>query len=692
MAQTNADGSIVLTTKIVTDGIDKTLSMIKKKFSQLKEEKSTINAISEAIKLQKKRIEELNIELAKLTVSGEAYGETFAKEVENLKTEIKEETLVMKELESAAVTLGKKGSKSFSDISKSFKSFGKRLAEIVKSALVFSVIYRVMQSVVKLFNNILMSDEEFKKDWEELKAAFYAAAYPIVNLIVPALKYIVQQARDWAVSIGKVEAALQGITYSEFIDQAEASKEAADNYADMEKSSKKTADNVKKQLASFDDIQILSSGNDEEDKGNAGFAGLKDKNVSGAKTMLGDIMNAVGGALIAIGLILLVNGQIPWGIGFIIAGALGITAATLTDESVSQKVKDELSNAMLIVGVVAIVLGILLCMASQWGIGIGLVVLGVSSIVAPIALNWDGIKQQLQTSFGGWLALGGVIAIVLGILLCFTPFLPLGIGLIVLGAGALVAPIVANWDAIKNKVVEIFNAVIDWVKSYGLLVLGILLCLSGGVGFPIGLALIIKWAKDGAANGVPLAETIVDKVKGAWNAVKAFWNRNIAPIFTVQWWLNLGKNCINGLIAGFEGGINGIISAFENMINWIAENLNKLSFDIPDWVPLFGGKTWGLNIPKATLGRVKIPRLAQGAVIPPNREFLAVLGDQKQGTNIETPLSTMVEAFNMALNNRGNDTVKEEHYYLDESEIMRIIYRLAKRGEQAQGDDLLESW
>jgi hypothetical protein len=87
-----------------------------------------------------------------------------------------------------------------------------------------------------------------------------------------------------------------------------------------------------------------------------------------------------------------------------------------------------------------------------------------------------------------------------------------------------------------------------------------------------------------------------------------------------------------------------------------------------------------------------IPRLAQGAVIPPNSEFLAVLGDQKQGTNIETPLETMVQAFNMALNARGNDTVKEEHYYLDESEVMRLIYRLAKKGEQAQGTDLFESW
>lgn len=53
-----------------------------------------------------------------------------------------------------------------------------------------------------------------------------------------------------------------------------------------------------------------------------------------------------------------------------------------------------------------------------------------------------------------------------------------------------------------------------------------------------------------------------------------------------------------------------------------------------------------------------IPKLATGAVIPPNREFLAVLGDQKNGTNIETPLSTMVEAFRMALDQRENTADK----------------------------------
>lgn len=582
MAIANSDGSIIITTKLDVTPVSKALNALKSKFASLKEQRSAIQALTTAIKVQQFVIKDLEKEYAMLV----AQGKGNSTNAEELKARIAGLKAELQQLTGAASAMGVKTAAASTKAAQGLKQFGKRIAEIVKSALIFSLLYKVMQSVVKLFQNILMSDEEFRQDWEELKAAFYTAAHPIINLIVPAIKFIVQQVRDWAVSIGKVAAALQGMTYSELVDQAKASKEAADNYADMEKSSKKTADNVKKQLASFDDIQILSSGNEEEQgAGLAGFEGLAEYDTSGEKSMLDDLMKAIGGALIAVGLILLFHGQLAWGVGFIIAGAVaglfGVAIATLSDESVSQKAKDELSNAMLIVGVVAIVLGILLCMAQQWGLGIGIIAVGVASIVTPIVLNWDGIKEQLQTSFGGWLAIGGVIAIVLGILLCFTPLLPLGLGLIALGAGSIVTPIVANWDA------------------------------------------------------------IVDVLKKAWDAVKGFWDRYIAPVFTAKFWLDLAKNCGNGLIGGFEAAINGIIGMFEKMINWIVDGINSIGFDIPDWL---GGGHFGFNIPRASFGRVSIPRLAQGAVIPPNREFLAVLGDQKQGTNIEAPLSTIQEA------------------------------------------------
>ena len=123
---------------------------------------------------------------------------------------------------------------------------------------------------------------------------------------------------------------------------------------------------------------------------------------------------------------------------------------------------------------------------------------------------------------------------------------------------------------------------------------------------------------------------------------------NLAELFGKIWegLVTVVKAPIN-LIIGF---INTMIDAVESVINFLIDGLNCLSFDTPDWLPgwLGGGKHFGFDIPNVSFGR--IPALAQGAVIPPNREFLALLGDQNQGTNIEAPLDTIVEAFNMALN------------------------------------------
>ena len=246
--------------------------------------------------------------------------------------------------------------------------------------------------------------------------------------------------------------------------------------------------------------------------------------------------------------------------------------------------------------------------------------------------------------------------------------------------------VAVNWDAIVETVKNTVNAVLDWIKTYGLLVLGIILCLTG-VAIPIGIALIIKWAKDGAEKGVPLATAIVDKVKEIWASIKSFWNRYIAPIFTAKFWLDLAKKCGNGLIEGFENAINGIIGMFEKMINWIVNGLNKISFDVPDWVPLIGGKTFGFDIPEVKFGRVSIPRLAQGTVVPPNKEFMAILGDNTKEHEIVSPLSTIEQAVANVLSRQGGAT-KEEHYYLNETQLMSVLYKLVKGGENLRGTSL----
>ena len=93
------------------------------------------------------------------------------------------------------------------------------------------------------------------------------------------------------------------------------------------------------------------------------------------------------------------------------------------------------------------------------------------------------------------------------------------------------------------------------------------------------------------------------------------------------------KPPINGIIGFINKMINGIVTGINAAIN----AMNKLQFDVPDWVPLIGGKKFGFNI--SPLTAPQIPYLATGAVIPPNAPFMAYLGDQNHGKNLEAPES-----------------------------------------------------
>lgn len=115
----------------------------------------------------------------------------------------------------------------------------------------------------------------------------------------------------------------------------------------------------------------------------------------------------------------------------------------------------------------------------------------------------------------------------------------------------------------------------------------------------------------------------------------------IVGVFTGDWekaWEGV-KSVFKGIWDALVGIVKAPINLIIDAMNSLISGLNKVRIDLPDWDILgdWAGKTFGINIPK-------IPKLAQGAVIPPNREFLAVLGDQKQGTNIEAPLDTIKQA------------------------------------------------
>lgn len=140
---------------------------------------------------------------------------------------------------------------------------------------------------------------------------------------------------------------------------------------------------------------------------------------------------------------------------------------------------------------------------------------------------------------------------------------------------------------------------------------------------------ITGWLRDLKQNFVDAWDNIRAKTTETFNSL----GQTISDI-----WNGIGetiKTAVNGII----GFINRMISAVVTGINAVINALNGLSFDLPD---IFGGGHVGFNI--STLTAPQIPYLAQGAVIPANREFLAVLGDQSHGTNVEAPLDTIKQA------------------------------------------------
>lgn len=537
--------------------------------------------------------------------------------------------------------------------------------------------------------------EDFKNTWGEV---VNTVLIPIMNILAQVFTMATTGLNALMGKSGKLlgtAAQIEGVSSG----TANNIQKQANNQESVNKATKKT-------LAGFDELEILSSDTAEstaEESGAGATGALGITPAAGGETdtsktdevseALLALMGVVSLCLVAVGVILLFTGNIAYGIGFIIAGAalFAVTAAA-AEEYDYNGVISMLTTIMGVAAGALIALGIILLWLGGVvgkGVAIGMIVAGgvllVSAVATQAAFAPDDIAGWLGLILG--IAAGALLA--LGVILCMVGSIPMGVGMIIAGAVSLVAAVVINSDAIVEAVQGPLGKIVA-IAGAALLVLGIILCCTG-VALPLGIALIAAGAVSLATTVALNWDAIVDKVKEIWNKVKAFWDKYIAVVFTKEFWLALAKNCGNGLIGGFEAAINGIIGLWEKFVNFLVDALNEISFDVPDWVPLIGGKKFGFDIPKVSFERVSLPRLAKGMVIPGGREFAAILGDQPRGqTNIEAPLSTIEEAVENVLARRSAETVREEHYYLDRTELMNIIYKLAKGGERINGTSLVK--
>ena len=133
-----------------------------------------------------------------------------------------------------------------------------------------------------------------------------------------------------------------------------------------------------------------------------------------------------------------------------------------------------------------------------------------------------------------------------------------------------------NLDAVKNIVTAIFNAIKTTITN-------VLATIQTGT------------------------STALNTIKTTFSTIFTSIKTTVTTIFKSMW--STIKGVINSIIGGVEGMANAVVSGLNTVIN----AMNNLSFDIPDWVPGMGGKTFGFDI--KTLSTVSLPKLAKGGVV-----------------------------------------------------------------------------
>lgn len=181
------------------------------------------------------------------------------------------------------------------------------------------------------------------------------------------------------------------------------------------------------------------------------------------------------------------------------------------------------------------------------------------------------------------------------------------------------------------------------------------------------------------------AVTVTDAVKEAWSE---------AGLETTAYeqGVTMGEAFANGLTSKeptmrstLSGAMSGLLSIAKNAVAKINSALTGINATIEVSTSVANGAI------ASAMNVAKIPHLAEGRVIPANHEFLAVLGDQKSGTNIETPLSTMVEAFRIAMAGQKSESAQGEAYMVVDDEVFaKLVYRLNKVEQRRVGVTLSE--
>lgn len=495
---------------------------------------------------------------------------------------------------------------------------------------------------------------------------------PILQKILPIAIAVLRIVRELADAIAKLfHFKLTEIDYSGVGNLASGAEDAAAGFDDATSAAKE----LKKSVMGFDELNILN-GNTTSGAGSAGVSGgsgfdfelpeygfLNDVSKQ-ADEVTQKLKNALPWIL-AIG-----AGLAAWKLGpklgLDLQKTIGLAVGIFGALTLVQNILDSIVNGVTEENMTGMIFGMTLAVTGLY-VALGPVAGGITAIVSGLAVLAVAFSDAEKN---GWnfqnqmLAIAGILAAGVGIGILTGSWIPLLIGMIAALLFNITTATGHGQELIKG-VKKTLQGFIDFfagiftgdMERTAKGIEGIFSGLKGIVGSVIDgirdwLNGLLDWI-DKKTNGKlkPLITGIKAIVTAVFNNIKQTVGNVINEIKTIfsglikfisgvfsgdfdKAWEGI-KDIFKGIWNTIIDLLNGAINIIIKGLNWLIKQMNKISFDVPSWVPYVGGKSIGVNI--SYISENVLPRLAKGAVIPANDEFLAVLGDQTHGNNIEAP-------------------------------------------------------
>lgn len=540
--------------------------------------------------------------------------------------------------------------------------------------------YAIMTQVTEAQGDMARTLESPANQLRVFKAQLEMTARSIGNIFIPILMKllpiaiaIVNAIRKLADAIAKLFGfELSDIDTSGVKNLASGAEDTAAGLDDATSAAKE----LKKSVMGFDELNILN-GNTASGSGSAGVSGgsgfdfeLPEYNFIDGEVsrQVDEVTQKLKNALpwvLAIG-----AGFAAWKLGpklgLDMQKTIGLAVGIFGALTLVQNILDSIVNGVTEENMTGMIFGMTLAVTGLY-VALGPVAGGITAIVSGLAVLAVAFSDAEKS---GWnfqnqmLAIAGILAAGVGIGILIGSWIPLLIAMI---AALLLSITVStgHGQELINGVKETLQGFIDFfagiftgdTERTAKGIEGIFSGLKGVISSVIDgirdwLNGLLDWI-DKKTNGKlkPLITgikaivtavfgnikqtvgNVIDDIKTIFSGLIKFISGVFSGDFDKAWEgiKDIFKGIWNTIIDLLNGAINIIIKG----LNWLIKQMNKISFDVPSWVPFVGGKSIGVNI--SYISENVLPRLAKGAVIPANDEFLAVLGDQTHGNNIEAP-------------------------------------------------------